>query len=183
MNPGLVVGGYVFVVPTPRLPDHEDVLPPTFLTISNDIQVDLPQPEFMDWFVDYDHARAAGVSAPEATLLAVSLAPNDARTLMEEDLEGNLPWFDLLRSGQSLPTNAELLGYEIVGVEASFGFHSWHCYGCAPDARRELGTRLNGHGLLGTYEEAEAVLNWMLTRPPEHSVPPIPWIVVALAPA
>lgn len=176
-----IVAGYVLAVPTPRPPGHEDVLPPLFLTISSDIQEDLPQPEFWDWFVDRaDAEQARRTQAPEVQIVTVSMTAGDADQLMDAEGGADQPWFDLLRRGLRTPEDIEQLGFEIVGVEPTLSFHSWHCYGCAPDARRDLGTRLNALGLIATYEEAAGVLRWMLARPPQHAVPPIPWIVVAL---
>lgn len=74
-----------------------------------------------------------------------------------------------------------MLGYELVGAEATLDFHSWHCHGYAAGAFIELGVELNEVGLIDTYEQATRVLTWMLGQPPENQPAPVEWLVVALA--
>ena len=45
-RPELILAGYVLATPARRPPGHEQVLPETFLTISDCLMADPPRPEF-----------------------------------------------------------------------------------------------------------------------------------------
>lgn len=178
----LILAGYMLVVPTPRPPGHEQVLPEKFLTISDCLMDDLPRPEFWDWYVDRDEAEHVRLSdAPHAETMAVAMNPDEARTFMEGQGGVDQPYFELLKMGRELPERSHVLGYEPVGAEETLDFHSWHCHGYAPEARSELDLRLNEQGMIGTYDEATRVLGWMLGQPPENQPAPVDWVVIALA--
>ena len=157
-------------------------VPKSIVTISDCIMKTLPRPEYWDWFEDFDEAkRARSTQAPEAQITAVALRPADAVDLMDEMGGADQPFFAGLT--QSVPFNGVVLGYEVIGAEFTLDFHSWHCHGYADDVSEALGIHVNGVGLLPTYSDAAAVLNWMLDRPDSEGPEPVPWVVVALGAA
>jgi hypothetical protein len=79
------------------------------------------------------------------------------------------------------PLDTEVLGYEVVGLEADFSFHSWHCHGYAGQVRRELGVGIDQTGLLSSLDDGRRVLEYLRTRPARDAPYQIPWTVVALA--
>jgi hypothetical protein len=88
----------------------------------------------------------------------------------------------LLADEVRVPDNAQLCGYELLGIEwALSSFHSWLCHSCEVDVAAELGIRTNRLGLLASYEDASAVLEWMLALPSERSPEPAYWTVAAVA--
>lgn len=89
-----------------------------------------------------------------------------------------MPYFQLLHS--ATPAEGEVLGYEIVGAEATLDFHSWHCHGYADEVADDLGIRVNDLGLLASYDPARAVRDWMLARTMDQAPSPVPWVVVGL---
>jgi hypothetical protein len=105
----------------------------------------------------------------------------DALSFIREHGGVEQPYFDLLRTESWLPAGSAVLGYELVGAEATLDFHSWHCYGYAAGAFDELRVQLNEFGLIDTYSQATRVLTWILGQPPENQPAPVPWVVVALA--
>jgi hypothetical protein len=158
------------------------VLPETFLTISDCLMSDLPQPEFSDWYVDRQEAERARVAgAAHAETVTVAMTVEDAVDFMQMQGGADQPYFDLLRRRSGLPAEATILGYELVGAEMSLDFHSWHCHGYAAAAFEELRVGLNEFGLIDTYEQATRVLTWMLGQPPENQPAPVEWRVVAPA--
>jgi hypothetical protein len=80
-----------------------------------------------------------------------------------------------------LPTDASVIGYEVVGLEVGFSFHSWHCHGFADQVRRELGIAIGPTGLLTGVSDAVQVLDYLRSRPSWDAPYDIPWTVAALA--
>jgi hypothetical protein len=154
------------------------------LTVSDCIQPDLPRPKpwLGDWFQDHHEAVSASESVrPRPLLVTVAMHPEDARLFIAECHEEPSTWFDLLRRGEPLASDAAVLGFEVVGAEMTLDFHSWHCHGYADEVRTALGIAVNGLGLLQSLGEARQVRDWMLRRPPEQAPAPVPWTVIALA--
>ncbi|QHT54823.1 hypothetical protein GXP71_01055 [Cellulomonas sp. H30R-01] len=176
----LVIAGYVVAVPAAAPPGVETSAPDRILTISSCLR-DAPTPEFWDWFTDVEEAEQRRRSeAPEATTVTVALPRLEAVRLMSECGGPTQPYFGLLR--EMVPwSGSALLGFEVVGVEATLSFHSWHCHGYARDVRDALGIPLNDLGLVHRQEDAVRVRDWMLDRPPAEQPAPVPWVVVALA--
>lgn len=173
-----VVGGYVLTVPS-EAPSGMSTVPATMLTISDCIQTTLPRPQFWDWFTDLREAeRAVQTETPHTQITAVAFRPADALAFMDEMGGADQPYFALLQ--RSVRLDGGLVGYEVVGAEATLDFHSWHCHGYADEVSEALGIRVNDLGLLPTYKAATAVLNWMLGRPASEAPAPVPWAVIAL---
>ncbi len=177
-TPELIVAGYVLVRPTPS-PSHLESVPDTILTVSDCIMETLPHPEFWDWYTSCADAVEARAGTPSDTLVvAVLMTVPDAQELIEETGGPGMPFHDLLRAQE--PAECALLGYEPVGAEWTLDFHSWHCYGVADELKASLGVGVNEHGLIESYADARRALDWMLSRPAEHAVAPVPWTVVGL---
>jgi len=182
---GLIVGGWV-IVRTVAVPSWVvGVRVPELFTISDCIQEDLPRPEpwFGDWFHNPQEAHdcARSVPAPDPLVVTVALPADMADEFMSEVEEGSATWFETLHQRALLPSDADILGFEVVGAEACLDFHSWHCHGYAAEVDDALGIRVNRRGLIPTLEEARRVLGWMLERPIDEAPEPVPWTVVALA--
>lgn len=177
---GLILAGYVVVGRTARPPRLEPLLPDPYVTVSHCLADDLHVPEFSGWFQDLTEAEAARIESPSSDLLAVGLTPHDADTFMA-DMSDEDHHFGLLRQEREMPTEAEALGFEIVGAEYALTFHSWHCHGLASEAAATVGIRLNRYGLLADHADAIRVLDWMRALPSAESPAPVPWTAVAIA--
>lgn len=178
---GLIVGGWVLVEPTPTPRTLGKSLPPTILTTSQCIMVDLPRPEFWDWYQGRAEAEAAGRAFPAARVVTIAMNPIDAAAFMAAHTSEPAPYFEVLAVRRPLPRAANVLGYEVVGAEWNLTFHSWHCHGYADDAAATLGIRVNNLGLLATREAAHQVLTWMLELPSDEAPAPVDWTVIAVA--
>lgn len=178
----LIIAGWVLVTPTTRPQALGDSLPSTIVTISDCIQEDLPQPFGCDWFLDVAEADLARRdNAAHAIVVSVSMRPRDAAEIISQIADEEQHAMALLRRQLPLDAASAVLGFEVVGAESPLDFHSWHCHGYADEVEAELGIRTNSDGLIATVEEAAAVRDWMLSRPPEQAPAPVPWCVVALA--
>lgn len=174
----LVVAGHVLTAPVATPPWLTGV-PPTVLTISTCFREALPAPPFWDWWVDLEDAELVRARmAPEADITTVALGRDEATGFMDELDGADQPFFEGLRS--ALPYDGAVLGYEVIGPEATLRFHTWHCHSYADEVREELGIGLTDLGLLGTRSDADAVLAWMLAQPPDKAPEPVPWVVAAL---
>lgn len=176
----LVVGGYVVAVPAARPSAPGSGMPARILTVSHCI-MDAPEHDLFGWFTDADEAEARRRDAPDALTVAVVIPQDEAEQLVRECGGPSMPYFDLLRRREAVPTGTALLGYEVVGVESSLSFHSWHCHDYAAEVRAALDVRVNRHGLIDGQADAVRVRDWMLARPPREQPVSVPWVVVALA--
>jgi hypothetical protein len=179
----IFLGGYVVARPTQLADWQKGFLPDPFLTISSCLMDDVPQPEFIDWYTDRADAEEARAGLyPQVDLLAVGLETEVAARLRARYSDGVADIvFPLLDQRLPLPEGALVLGHEIVGCEATFSFHSWHCHDYAKDAWEALGIGVNQLGLISDHADALRILEWMLARPPEEQPAPVPWTVVTLA--
>lgn len=116
--------------------------------------------------------------APDASVVAVGLEPDDAHKLIEEMGGPTEPYFSLLH--HEVPAYGTLLGYELVGAEHTLDFHSSHCHGCADDLLAARGIGLNDLGLFRSLTDARTALDWMTSLPDDEAPAPVPWLVVAL---
>jgi hypothetical protein len=175
----LVVAGYVLAVPADA-PPNDGALPAKLLTISDCIMDDLPRPEFWDWFLDLEEVtQIRTAAAPQCDVIHVGMRRSEVQNFVQANGGPDQPYLALVNRHQSL--TASVLGYEIVGAELTLDFHSWHCHGYADEARDQLGIRVNDLGLLGSWEDATRVLDWMLDLPADQAPAPVDWWVVALA--
>jgi hypothetical protein len=184
MPTNLTLGGYVLSTPTARDAWQSDSLPDPFMTISSCLQRGVPEPEFIDWYTDRQEAELVRASwSGNLDLIAVGMREQESAELTagrQNDKTADDFIYGLLNQRLPMPTTAAALGYEIVGVEGSLQFHSWHCHNYLDEAQRELGVRINQHGMFDQHRDAEQVRDWMLSQPVEKSPKPVPWVVVAL---
>ncbi|MFC9687289.1 hypothetical protein ACFTSF_02025 [Kribbella sp. NPDC056951] len=160
-----ILGGYVIATPTKLGPAD---LPQPLWTISPCLLPDVPH---ADWFTDRTHAE---VTTVDADLLAVGIE-EDFRAAVG-DKPGTDEFFHLFDQQLPLPGDAEILGYEPVGLETDFTFHSWHCFPYAAE-RRTLGVTLAPNGLLADHGDALRVLDLIREDPPYE----VPWTIATLA--
>ena len=170
-------------------------MPASFLTITACLLEDLPRPEFWGWYTERSEAQAdPDRRAPSAELLAVGLIRGDVQRFMDDhspspgparydnEYTGVPTPLDLLSTGQPLPQDAEILGFDVVGVDHGIAlFHSWLCHSYEASVWKDLRIRLDPRGLLDTYENAARVLGWIESRPSEQAPEPVPWTVIAVA--
>jgi hypothetical protein len=107
---------------------------------------------FVERFCAADDVRVVGVGPPE-------------------------PLTSELGLDRPLDPGGEVLGHEILGVDHG-ELCSWHCNNLAPLVRRELGIRVNGHGLIDDAGQAAAAAE--LVARPEVGAEPVRWFPAVL---
>lgn len=67
--------------------------------------------------------RGAQDLRAEPNVVTVAMLPEMAAAFMAEWEGERTPWFDLLCDGLRLAPDAQVIGFEVVGVEACLDFH------------------------------------------------------------
>lgn len=174
------LGGYVLTAPTARGRFQSRSLPDPYLTISSCLQDHVPEPEFIDWYTDRQEAEVVRAKWHHPLdLIAVGLTEEEAAELRSGAESSAAFVFSLLDQRLPVPSST-LLGFEIVGAEATLQFHSWHCHDYLHEAERELGVSVNQVGLFNDHRDAERVRDWMVSQPAATAPKPVPWVVVSL---
>ncbi len=175
------LAGYALTASTARGRWQSRSLPDPYLTISSCLQEHVPEPDFIDWYTNRQEAEAVRARwRSPLDLIAVGLTEAEEAELRSDVEIGTEFVYSLLSQRRPVPNPSTLLGYEIVGAEATLQFHSWHCHDYLDQAHRELGIRINQLGLFDDHRDAERVRDWMLSQPVEKSPKPVPWVVVSL---
>ncbi|MGW6196291.1 hypothetical protein ACWF0M_09095 [Kribbella sp. NPDC055110] len=169
----LIVGGYVVAAPTTIGPPE---LPRPLRTISTCLLETFSRPIEGDWYVERTEAERAVSGSTEVITVAFD---DELAAGFRSEFEETDDFFSLLDEGR--PLDVPVLGYEVVGLERSLTFHSWHCHGFAGQVHHELGIGIDESGLLGSPEDGRQVLEYLRTRPAWDAPYQIPWTVVALA--
>lgn len=88
---------------------------------------------------------------------------------------GELGVCQILRGRQrEQPNNHEqLLGYDVVGLELSGEFHSFHCHNMADDLSQRFNLTINQYGLFDPIENWQPVINYM--NEDSTACEPAPW--------
>jgi len=120
-------------------------------------------------------------------LFGLSLSGSDVELFLEQFAPGCNSEFNynngefalrkqLLKKNPVLAdSNSVFLGYDLIGMEGSGNFHSFHCHGIFRDLTKLFGLTLNEHGLFDHVIDQEAVRNYMNGH--EASVEPVPWYI------
>lgn len=87
--------------------------------------------------------------------------------------------FDLLTLRRALDPRGQLLGYDVLGVEAAGTVHSWLCNSVEELVAEKFSICPDSTGLLKTYSDAETVATYL--SDPETGAEPVPWHPWALA--
>lgn len=70
----------------------------------------------------------------------------------------------------------EFIGYDLIGMEFSGDYHSFHCYDNADDMINKFGLRLNERGLINEFDNKQALLEY--ANNPDNGLPFVPWYLV-----
>jgi len=71
----------------------------------------------------------------------------------------------------------EFVGYDLIGVEFSGDYHSFHCYAGSDGLVQKFGLTLNGYGLINEFENKQDVLEYV-NNTDESGFPFVPWYLV-----
>ncbi|MEL6250990.1 MAG: hypothetical protein AAFR87_03165 [Bacteroidota bacterium] len=80
---------------------------------------------------------------------------------------------------QKIPEQAEetCIGYELIGMEPSGDYHSFHCYDISQDLREKFYFELNEYGLIREVKDKDKLLAYA-NDPDKSKLPFVPWYLV-----
>ncbi|MEO1438405.1 MAG: hypothetical protein AAFV80_22890 [Bacteroidota bacterium] len=70
----------------------------------------------------------------------------------------------------------KFIGYDLIGIEISGAYHSFHCYDCTQELLDKFQLTLNKYGLIDALKNPQQVLDF--AHNPENGLPSIPWFLV-----
>ena len=70
----------------------------------------------------------------------------------------------------------EFVGYDLIGMEFSGDYHSFHCYDNADDIINKFGLTLNEKGLINEFDNKRNLLKY--ANNPDNGLPFVPWYIV-----
>jgi hypothetical protein len=113
--------------------------------------------------------------------LAIYFNEQAAKDLLKEfepvnEKLGSIGLYQKLKDGV-LETDAELfLGYDIIGIENSGDFHTFHCHDLADDLEKKFNISVNQYGLYDSIPDFKAISDYMNNE--DNGFEPVPWFVV-----
>ena len=71
---------------------------------------------------------------------------------------------------------SEFLGYDIIGIEISGYFHSFHCHDLSSNLKEKFGLLINEFGLIENVSDWKKIMEYMNDQ--ENGFEPVPWFYV-----
>ena len=86
-------------------------------------------------------------------------------------------WDNLSRDVPEVTDESEkTIGYDLIGVELSGEFHTFHCHDIAQDLVKNFHISLNEYGLIANDHNWEKLVEYMNDE--ENGFEPVPWFFV-----
>lgn len=79
----------------------------------------------------------------------------------------------ILKNKKKAIGDANIIGYDLIGIELDGNFHSFHCHDLYSDLNRQFGVQLNKYGLLDSDLNWEKLINYMNDE--KNGCEPVPW--------
>ncbi|TFF36888.1 hypothetical protein [Mucilaginibacter psychrotolerans] len=84
----------------------------------------------------------------------------------------------LNRIPENSEQDEELIGYDLIGIEWSGDYHTFHCHDLLKVLDEQFNVKVNKFGLLEPLDNWEPLLNYMNDE--ENGFEPVPWFVVKM---
>ncbi|MFV9483138.1 hypothetical protein ACNI3T_04830 [Christiangramia sp. ASW11-125] len=75
-------------------------------------------------------------------------------------------------------TKEEQLGFDLIGIEPSGDFHSFHCHDLKDELISEFGIKINNNGLIQENKNWKEIVNYM--NHDDNGFEPVPWFFVKI---
>jgi hypothetical protein len=72
--------------------------------------------------------------------------------------------------------NEKLIGFDLIGIELSGNFHSFHCHDMSEDLMQKFGVTINSSGLIESLDDWGPIVKYMNSD--ENGFEPVAWFVV-----
>lgn len=123
---------------------------------------------------------------PDVEILSVYFPESEANDFLEEFKPqkkeyGTLGlWDNLSKKVEEDPSSeAVIVGYDLIGVEWSGNFHTFHCHDLAKDLKEKFNVSVNQHGLLDKADNWQEIVGYMNNE--ENGFEPVPWFFVKVS--
>jgi hypothetical protein len=119
---------------------------------------------------------------PDLQILSIYFEEIEAEAIVKEfeprkEKEGACGLYQniKIKSLEVASDTESLIGYDIIGVEQSGGFHTFHCHDLAAELTRRFNLEVNGYGLFTAIDNPTEVAKYM--NDPDNGFEPVPWFI------
>lgn len=111
-------------------------------------------------------------------IMAIYFDESEATELLKEFETNKIGLYQNLkkRIPEDQFVNEKLIGFDLVGIEHSGDFHTFHCHDISNELTNRFNLELNNYGLLNDIENWEPVFNYINDE--ETGLEPVPWFSV-----
>lgn len=114
-------------------------------------------------------------------ILSIGFPESDLSEALEitkptESNSGEIGIYSKLKNKELDLEKNEFLGYDIIGIEISGAFHSFHCNDLANELKDKFGLKINEFGLIENSENWNEIMEFMNDQ--ENGFEPVPWFYV-----
>lgn len=124
------------------------------------------------FFSDATDYETIGIYLPEDAVQAFKkeFAPQSENT-------GEIGILDcLIQEIPEVLDKETFVGYDLIGMECSGDYHSFHCYNISDEIKDKFGVTINEKGLINEFENKQALLDY--ANNPDNGLPCVPWYLV-----
>ena len=114
-------------------------------------------------------------------ILSISFPESDLEEALEmtkpdELNSGEIGIYTKLKAKELDSEKVEFLGYDLIGIEISGDFHSFHCHNLSNYLKDKFGLRINEFGLIENCENWNEIMEFMNDQ--ASGCEPVPWFYV-----
>ncbi|WP_378187449.1 hypothetical protein ACE939_03810 [Aquimarina sp. W85] len=114
-------------------------------------------------------------------ILSISFPESDLSEALEMtkptlSSSGEIGIYSKLKTKELDLEKNEFLGYDIIGIETSGDFHSFHCHDVSNDLKAKFGLQINKFGLIESCENWDEIMEFMNDQ--VNGFEPVPWLYV-----
>lgn len=113
-------------------------------------------------------------------LMAVYFSENETNELLETFETNKIGLYKNLRKRipEKLDKKEKLIGFDIIGIEYSSDFHTFHCHDISTELTGKFNITINSYGLLNDSANWGQILDYINDE--ETGLEPVPWFSVKI---
>ena len=138
---------------------------------------------FKDYDVLSEYKNKFFSNVHEYLILSINFPETEKNDLLEEfsikekGIGAIGLWENLNRSTPEVPDESEVeIGFDLIGVELSGDFHTFHCHDLADELIQKFNIEINQYGLIAGEDNWEQIVKYMNDE--ENGFEPVPWFFV-----
>ena len=114
-------------------------------------------------------------------VLSISFPESELNNVLESIKQtdsqlGEIGIYNNLKNKKVENDKSEFLGYDLIGIEISGDFHSFHCHNLSNDLKEKFGVIINEFGLIEKVSDWDKIIEYMNDQ--ENGFEPVPWFYV-----